>query len=441
MSEARLLAAQDGRGVAMPCWPVAQARAGAVSSLAWAAGCFFSCRTIFVFISARWLNAGTLPGVIVTFVVSAILLAAAALQAFGPAAQPIGWVSRIASVRWAMLYLIFSGCSLLWTASVSPLGSALYWCSLAADVLIVLLAFRSTDARPVAHSIMKGFIWASCLLAAIAWILPAAEDLRLGDLDYFNTNQIANLCALSLFLCSFLAGRKDGAWRLATVFLAFTLFRSLSKSTLVAFVIAQLYRLLVDRGMSRKRRVLLVVGALLASLAFWGLLAAYYDIYTTTGNQAETLTGRTAIWAWSVGAALGKPWMGNGIDAMWKVAPPFGGELFQARHAENELLQQFFAYGLAGIIMLVGIYGSLWRRFRSIRNPSERSILISLLIFVLVRGVVEAEPFDLLLPLWLITTLVCLVVRAPAPESGPSSVPAPPAFAKRIHIDSMREPA
>src|ERR1035441_5380206 len=74
------------------------------------------------------------------------------------------------------------------------------------------------------------------------------------------------------------------------------------------------------------------------------LLDAYFGVYTSAGNQAETLTGRTAIWAWALDAGLSHPWLGNGFDAMWKVAPPFGSELFEARHAENEILQQFFAY-------------------------------------------------------------------------------------------------
>jgi O-antigen ligase len=168
--------------------------------------------------------------------------------------------------------------------------------------------------------------------------------------------------------------------------------------------------------MAGKKKLLLVVSAFAVTLLFWGVIEAYVGIYTTTANQAETLTGRTAIWIWSLNAALSTPWLGNGFDAMWKVAPPFGGELFEARHAENELLQQFFAYGTAGILMLVAIYGSLWRRFRTVCNPSERSVLLSLVVFAIVRGIAEAEPFDLLLPLWLIATLALLLHRNCDPE-------------------------
>jgi hypothetical protein len=115
-----------------------------------------------------------------------------------------------------------------------------------------------------------------------------------------------------------------------------------------------------------------------------------------------------AIWAWAPNAGLNHPWLGNGFDAMWKVAPPFGGEMFEARHAENELLQQFFAYGVCGIVLLVGIYGSFYRRLRLLPRDSERFILTAFLVFAIVRGFAEAEPFDLVFPLWLITMIALL---------------------------------
>jgi exopolysaccharide production protein ExoQ len=377
-------------------------------ALGFAAGCFFSVRTMFVLVSARWLDAGTEPGVFATFAVSVILLIAACLSAFGGESKPIRWMWNVGTFRWVAAYLAFSGCSLLWSATVSPIGSGLYWGVLVSDVAIAILVCRGAGVARGAHSIMKGFIAGSCILAAVAWVMPAAEDLRLGDLDYFNTNQIGNVCALSVLLCCILESRKDGKWRIPSVLLTLTLFRSVSKATLVAFLIAQGYRILRDAGLSRRKKLLISLSTVVLVASFWSLFDAYYGVYTTTGNQAETLTGRTAIWAWTLEAAVSKPIAGNGIDAMWKVAPPFGGEMFEARHAENELLQQFFAYGVLGIAMLVGIYGSLWRTFRRVADRSERTALIALLLFVLVRGFAEAEPFDLLLPLWMITAVTFL---------------------------------
>jgi len=418
MRHGRTSELQTSGGGAATGFLTSDARAGSkTSALAMTAGLFFAFRAIFVLVTAEWLHVGTEPGVLVSLSMSLFLLLATLLQGFGGAAQRIRWAWDVRCVRWVAIYLGFSGCSLLWTGSSSPGASALYWCALTCDAAIVLVLFKGYEAQQAAHSLMKGFIRGACVLAAIAWVMPAAEDLRLGNLDYFNTNQIGNLCALSILLSSILSHRRDGESRFAVVFLTLTLFRSLSKSTLVALIAAQTYRLLRDGGMGRRKKLLLVLGVIVVTVLFWGLIDAYYVVYSTSGNQAETLTGRTAIWAWALDAAVSKPWIGNGIDAMWKVAPPFGGELFEARHAENEVLQQFFAYGVAGIVMLAGIYGSLWREFRSVRDRSERTAKMALLVYVLVRGLAEAEPFDLLLPLWMIAMLALLVERESSLES------------------------
>jgi len=160
-----------------------------------------------------------------------------------------------------------------------------------------------------------------------------------------------------------------------------------------------------DNSIAHSKKVVIGVAALGLALVFGGLFESYYSVYTSAGNQAQTLTGRTGIWIYSLNAGLEKPWFGNGIDSMWKVAPPFGPEMFEARHAENEVLQQFFSYGLAGVAMLAGIYGTLYRSIRGLPRSSTRAVLNGLLLFILIRGLAEAEPFDLLLPLWSITLI------------------------------------
>lgn len=407
--------------------PIAQAQSDAAypgrCNLAVCAGALFACRSIFVLVSDRWFNLGSESGTLAGFVLSVALVIAAMLTAIGKSYIPIAQLVKAQPVRWALLYLFFAGASLLWSASVSPSTSAIYWGGLLGDIGIVLLLVRAYGAERAAHALMRGFIIGACILAAIAWMMPVASDLRLGDLEYFNTNQIGNLCALAMLMCALLASRSQGRWRIATLFLGITLIRSLSKSTLIAYIAAQAYVLLRDKSMTRRRKWLLVATAAIVTVGFWGLLDTYVSNYAT-GNQAESLTGRTIIWAWALDASLSKPWFGNGFDAMWKVAPPFGGELFEARHAENELLQQFFAYGVCGVALLIGVYGSLYRKARTLLSP-ERSALMAFLVFVIVRGFAEAEPFDLLLPLWLITTLALLMHAGPKQEPQSASLPTP----------------
>ena len=380
-----------------------------LSLLAAAAGFLFSFRAAFVLISARWLNIGTEPGVLAGFAMRASLMIVFLIAAFGGNSHCSSRLFKERTFQWMILYALFTGCSVFWSAAASPASSAVYWCGTAGDVVTVVLLARSSGAVSAALSLMKGFVAGTLVVAVMAWVMPAAEDLRLGDPDYFNTNQVANLCAFALLMCSLLARYREDRWMIPAFFLGLTLIRSLSKATVIAFIAAQAYRLTSDHAMSAKRKCLLVFGAVVVTLCFWGLLDSYFDIYTSADNQAETLTGRTGIWLWALDAGLNRPIAGNGFDAMWKVAPPFGGELFEARHTENEVLQQFFAYGLCGVALLIGVYGNLYRRFRRLVHSSDRSILISFLVFVVVRGLAEAEPFDLLLPLWLMTVLLCLI--------------------------------
>jgi O-antigen ligase len=242
--------------------------------------------------------------------------------------------------------------------------------------------------------------------------MPAQSDLRLGDEQFFNTNEIGNLCAFAIFFVQYLMRRNDGKWRFPMFLLVITLLRSLSKTTLVAFVISESFLIIRDRSMSRKTKMLLAISAVILIFAFWGLFEAYYDIYTTAGNQAETLTGRTAIWLYAVNAVSDHPWtlwVGHGFDSWWKVVPPFGGEQFEARHAENEVLQQFYAYGVVGVVTLVGLYGSLYRQLRRIPKSPTKLLFLSVLIFIIVRGLAEADAFDLLLPLWSMILISVLV--------------------------------
>jgi exopolysaccharide production protein ExoQ len=384
-----------------------QATAGA--DLAFAVGFFFSFRVILVLFSVSVLGTEPRTGAEITLALNLLLFMVVCFDSLGAPSRTFGSMLTLSSIRWVLIFLTFSGCSLLWSGTVSLSTSIAFWCGMTIDVATVLLLLRSGPVPAVSHSLMKGFIWSTCCLALIAWIMPVQSDLRLGDQEFFNTNQIGNLCAFTIFLAQYLMRRKEGRWGLAIFFLAVTLLRSISKTTIVAFLISESFIIIQDRSLSRKTKILLTIGVMVVILIFWGLFEAYYDIYTTAGNQAETLTGRTAIWAYVVDAAIEQPWIGHGFDSVWKVIPPFGSDQFEARHAENELLQQFYAYGVAGIVMLCGLYGSLYLKIRRLPRGPLQIILVSILLFILVRGTAEAEPFDLLLPLWAIV-LICTLV-------------------------------
>ena len=396
-----------------------------VTGLAFAAGFYFSFRSIIALFCVNVLGTDPRTGAEASLTLDFLLLLLACFFLLGAGSRPLAETLRLPVNRWVMIFLTFSFCSLAWSGTVSLPTSFLYWCGIAADVAIVMLLLGGGSVEGIATALMKGFVVSACCLAVVAWMMPTQPDLRLGDEEFFNANQIGNLCAFAVFMAQYLMrGRKKG-WTLAALFLTITLVRSLSKTTIVAFLICESFFLIQDRSMRRRTKALLTGTAILLVLVFWGFFEAYYGIYTTTGNQAETLTGRTAIWAYVFSASMEKPWIGHGFDSMWKVIPAFGPDRFEARHAENELLQQFWAYGAAGLIILAGIYGSLFRQIRRLAASPSRVLFLAILLYVLVRGLAEAEPFDLLFPLWMVVLFGALIQGEGATELKlPEQLPA-----------------
>lgn len=376
-----------------------EARAdSAISIFAGAVGFFFAFRAVIVLLMVRVFLAEPQTGAALTLALNYLLVIAAAAVSVGPARLSLPAMLRVDPMRWVMAFLMLAGLSMLWTQAASLAAAAAYWCGMAADLLVILLLARVCSARDIVLSLAKGYVWGACTFAAIAWLLPAQSDLRLGDEELLGPNQIAFICAFAIFLAQYLSRKVSRSWIFHAVFLAVTLLRTLSKTSIVAFFAGEAFILLRDRTIARSTKVALVGLGLAIVAAFQGLIASYYTVYVNAGNQAETLSGRLGIWAYFFAESLQNPWIGHGFHSVWKVVPPFGP--FEARHAHNEWLQQFYAYGLIGVAVVAGYYTSFFRFIRRCAAGPEKTFLIGFLVFVLVRGLADTEAFDLSLPLW-----------------------------------------
>lgn len=380
-------------------------------------GFFLAFRIVSVLLAVRALGAGPEVGTAVNVAVDFLLLMVVAFSAMGNH-TPLSLLTSLPAMRWVLLFLGFSCCSLSWSIAVSPANSGLYWCTLASDVAMLMMLLRTGPLTAAADSLMKGFVWGACGVALIAWILPAESDLRLGDEELLGPNQIGYVCALAFFFAQYLLRERKKGPAVSAVLLAVTLLRSLSKTTIVAFLIAEGFLLIRDRSISRRTKILISLAAVTVVALFSSLLISYYGVYTAAGNQSETLTGRLGIWAYFLGEAVQQPWIGHGFDSAWKVIPPFGADQFEAAHAHNEVLQQFYAYGAVGIVLFVGIYSSLLVQIRRIAVRSQRTFFLALLLFVVVRGTADTDRFDLSLPLWAVVMVSLLAehARARAPQ-------------------------
>jgi exopolysaccharide production protein ExoQ len=331
----------------------------------------------------------------------------------GPATNTLRSTVRVPAFRPAVAFLLFALCSFLWSATVSVPVAFAYWCGVVADLAMVVLLFRTGPVDVMSFSLMKGYVWGAGFIALITWLSPTMPDLRPGNDDFFSPNAIALICAFGVFFAQYLS-RLDRSWNFAAILLAITLLRTLSKTTIVAFAVAEAFLLMRDHAISRRKLLAILASSGLVIAAFWRLIQAYFELYTTTGNEAETLTGRVGIWDYVYEQSWEKPWIGHGFHSFRNVVPAFG--VFEPWHAHNELLQLFYSYGVVGLLLFVVVYGSLYLQLHRLPRSSHKALFLGLLLFIAIRGLGDTDRFELTLPFWLIFLISSLLhMPQPAP--------------------------
>lgn len=352
-------------------------------------------------------------GSIISVALSVSLLTVAALTTIGSKPSIPASSFRTPTLRWIAVFLGFNLVSLLWTTA--PLDAAAsYWAAWVADVATVWFILRDGIAEDQANAVMKGFIWGACLVAIVAWSLPAMPDLRLGDEVLFHPNFIAMICVFGTLMALHLAHQETN-WRWPAFWLTLTLIRTISKTSIVAFLIAMTFYLFKEAAITRATKVKIAIAGAVILASLSGLLAKYLDTYTE-GADPSTLTGRTIIWATSWDLSIEKPLVGHGFYAYRFVVPPFG--TFEAGHAHNELLQQFFALGAVGVLLMIGLYWTIFRQIRRAPRSSLKTLAATTLIFAIVHGITDTLPFDLSFLLWLMAMLsILLASTSPRPSA------------------------
>ena len=166
-------------------------------------GFFLGFHLIVIVLSVWLLGVTPQGGNMIDLSLNYLVLAAVAFACLGDAPYGLRFL-RSAPSLWALLFLLFSGCSLAWTVAVSVPAALVFWCAMAADVAMVILLLRSEPAEPVIAALFRGFVYGACAVAIIAWILPRPADNRLGYEGLMGTNAIGFLCAFAFFLAQYL---------------------------------------------------------------------------------------------------------------------------------------------------------------------------------------------------------------------------------------------
>jgi exopolysaccharide production protein ExoQ len=380
------------------------------SGLAYLFGFYLGFRLFIMLLAVVVLGLTPQAGVMCDLAIGFLLFAVALFCCLGGSRRDLHlW--RTSSSRWAILFILVAGCSLVWSVTPSLSAAVAYWCAMAANCGVVVLLMRTQSVESVAQALLKGFAHGACMVAIVAWLLPGTDENRLGYDGLIGTNVIGYLCAFGFYCAQYVVVVRKERHTLALVLLGVTMLRSLSKTTIIAFLVSQALLLFGNGTIPRRKRMQIALAALALMLPFWTLLSSYIDNYASS-TQPETLTGRLGIWAIMISDGIEKPLLGHGFHSVWQVIPPFGPDQFEVRHAHNEIIQQFYAYGAMGVLLFCGIYTSFFLQVRKLARSPLRSFLFSLLIFVLIRGVADTESFDLSLPMWMILLFSVLMREA-----------------------------
>lgn len=309
------------------------------------------------------------------------------------------------ALRWIYAVLLLSFFSLSWTGSSSKTNAAAYWLSMAAELFIVLLLLREGDIEHVTVALIQGFIAGTCFVALIAWCSPVTIELRLGNDLFLHPNTLGMQAAVAAFLAQFLARTGASRYKWAAIALVITLARTFSKTAILAYVVAEAWYLFANRNIPRRTKAVILVGALALVAVLSGVIASYLAIYNTTGGgtQAETLTGRTIVWATALNMAMEHPWLGHGMYSFRSLIPTFGN--FLPLHAHNEWIHLFFELGVVGLAAGAGAYVSFYRQAQRARASELRLLSFALVLFTVLHSFTDTVPYGLSFPLWLMASL------------------------------------
>jgi len=341
---------------------------------------------------------------IVSVSLSLTFLAAAMLATIGSTPSIPSSAFRNPVLRCFIIFFGLNFLSLLWTEA--PLGAAaVYLSAWCAEAVTIWFLLRSGFATQQAAAVMKGYVWGAAVVCAVAWLLPTLPDLRLGDVDLFHPNAIGLTSAIGALLAIHLS-HENKAWRLPAFWLVLTLIRTISKTSIVAFLIAATFYLFRNTRLSRatKVKIGLTGVAIIASLS--APLIDYFQAYSES-TDPSTLTGRTVIWASASEIAVKKPLLGHGFYSFRFLIPPI--DTFEAQHAHNEFLQQFFTLGSIGVIVVATLYIVFFLQIRRTPRSNITHLAAALLIFALLHGLTDTLAFDLSYPLWLMAMFSILL--------------------------------
>jgi exopolysaccharide production protein ExoQ len=309
-------------------------------------------------------------------------------------------------VHWILAYCLWCATSLSWTRATSLVSATGYFASMFLDVAIVGAMIWWGDLEAIAIASVKGIIAGGWLISLCA-LLSTSDDPngRLGNLEFLHPGKVGEYAGQAA-LCScfmWVRSRKDEGsgrwlWVGGALSLTWIVLRSLSKTSMIAFVCSGVVFILFSRVVSLKTKVVALVCASLLFCAMYTVVNNYLEGYLEEKpGEATTLTGRTLLWAKSWDMIQEHPALGYGFLSF----RDYGPQDWDVRtvHAHNEWITQWFQLGFIGLMITIGIYLSYFRHLMRSPQSPQRELGLGMLIYMLIQGFAIAEPSGLTFPL------------------------------------------
>lgn len=363
-----------------------------------------------------------------------------------------GAVLILRRVRWSafmggnlliMAFIVYCAISISW--SDYPYVAFKRWIKMIGDYVMLFLLLTEEDP----DESIKGVIKTSALILlplSIVFIkyFPvygrmyhrwSGEAFYMGVTTHKNT--LGLMCLLvGIFLFSYLCGvlrDREEIWKklwaasiyvvlLALVVWLLLLARS-STSMLVFALGVGIYAFLGIPWVRRHPEFLSLyfISALVLAVIVM-LLADVLPFMISLLGRDMTLTGRTQFWE-DLLRMKNNPVIGTGFDSFWlgERAAWFWFEYYwRPNQAHNGFLEVYINLGLVGLMFLLAILVSFYRRSREelYVNYDRGRLRITLLVIVLLYNLTEAS-FKALSPLWFVLLLYNMEYMRPGSDSSP----------------------
>jgi exopolysaccharide production protein ExoQ len=346
-----------------------------------------------------------------------ILLMCAALWVLSR--KGINWSRAIRANAWLIILIAFMLVSVLWSSI--PTISFKRWLREFAAVLMAFVVLSSPSPRQALECILRRTTYIlipfSLLLIKYFPVYGVSYGRWSGTRMWIGVtlqkNGLGRLCIIcAFFMIWSLVRRQQGnnvpIWKYQSyleLFLLLLTFYLLGGPDRKLFysataVYALILGLLVYCGLLLLKRsrinlgsnAVVVIVAIIIVTGYVTLFAGGSNIraFASSAGRAETLTGRTEVWAMLLPVAMQRPLFGGGLGGFWT---PRTRDVFQISEAHSGYLEVLLDFGFIGVLLLsMFLFSSARKAQQELSHDFDwGTIWICYLIMAVVHNIAESS--------------------------------------------------